>query len=286
MTRRTMLATFSTVAVAGYLLLLLRALLWVGAPAERRLDAPTGSGPHVHLYLELVGVDVVRDAMQVRLSLEPDGLAMDAASSLPDRDLVLVATHDKRGERIEVHAHQPAPTTPIELDLYDGDVSGYPLDTYRAGLTLRCLDGSTPDARATPLPWDVTVWERVLGFRLRTTREPGVVAGGDRLVLRIRRSPASRFFVLCAYGAMVVLACIATTIGGLAFLRVRRPEASLMGILGALVFALPALRNALPGGVPLGVSADLFVYLWAEFAVISALVLVVAAWARGGAAPD
>ena len=286
MTRRATLATFSTLAAAGYLLLLLQALLRTGTPAERRLDAPAGGGARVHLYLELAGVDVVRDAMQVRLSLEPDGLGMDPGSSLPDRDLVLVATHDKQGERIEVPARQAAPTTSIELDLYDGDVAGYPLDTYRAALSLRCLDASAPGAGATPLPWDVTVWERVLGFRLQTSREPGALPGEDRLVLRVRRSPASRLFVLGAYAAMVVLACIALLIGGLAFLRVRRAEASLMGILGGLVFALPALRNALPGGVPLGVSADLFVYLWAEFAVISALVLVVAAWARGGAAPE
>jgi hypothetical protein len=93
------------------------------------------------------------------------------------------------------------------------------------------------------------------------------------------------FFALTAYGAMAMLACGALTIGTLAFLRVRRAEPTLISAVGALVFALPALSNALPGGAPLGVYGDIFVFLWAELAAVLAFVLLVATWARVGPRP-
>ena len=43
-------------------------------------------------------------------------------------------------------------------------------------------------------------------------------------------------------------------------------ETTLIGSLAAIAFALPVLRNALPGSPPLGVEADMWVFLWAELA--------------------
>jgi len=71
----------------------------------------------------------------------------------------------------------------------------------------------------------------------------------------------------------------------LVFSGIRRVEVTLMGALGAAVFALPALRNALPGAPPLGVRADLIVFLWAELATVIAFGFFVAAWAHRGPGP-
>jgi hypothetical protein len=59
----------------------------------------------------------------------------------------------------------------------------------------------------------------------------------------------------------------------------RRAEAALIGAIAAIAFAMPVLRNALPGAPPLGVRADMFVFLWT--AVIG-LALVTLDWARTG----
>jgi hypothetical protein len=48
-----------------------------------------------------------------------------------------------------------------------------------------------------------------------------------------------------------------------------------------MIFALPSMRNIMPGAPPLGVHADSIVFLWAEVAVVIGLVLVISAWARG-----
>ena len=62
-------------------------------------------------------------------------------------------------------------------------------------------------------------------------------------------------------------------------------EVTLVGALGAMIFALPAVRNALPGAPPLGVRADILIFFWAELGAIIALCLFITAWARQGARP-
>jgi hypothetical protein len=59
----------------------------------------------------------------------------------------------------------------------------------------------------------------------------------------------------------------------------------LVGALAAIVFALPVVRNALPGSPPLGVEADLWVFLWTELAAVLALALQVFKWAKSGPRP-
>jgi hypothetical protein len=52
-----------------------------------------------------------------------------------------------------------------------------------------------------------------------------------------------------------------------------------------MAFALPVLRNALPDSPPLGVEADIWVFLWAELVVVLALALLVFKWAKAGPFP-
>jgi hypothetical protein len=82
-----------------------------------------------------------------------------------------------------------------------------------------------------------------------------------------------------------VLGCCALVVGILTFTDVRQAEATLIGALAAIIFALPVLRNALPGSPPLGVEADMWVFLWAEIAAVLALALLVFKWAKTGPRP-
>jgi hypothetical protein len=72
-------------------------------------------------------------------------------------------------------------------------------------------------------------------------------------------------FAFAAYGAMVVGSC-AFAIGLITFVDARRAEATLIGAIAAITFAMPVLHNALPGVPPFGVRADMFVFLWTEVA--------------------
>ena len=52
---------------------------------------------------------------------------------------------------------------------------------------------------------------------------------------------------------MLVLGCCAVVVGVFTFTEARPAETSLIGSLAAIAFALPVMRNALPGSPPLGV---------------------------------
>jgi Domain of unknown function (DUF4436) len=129
------------------------------------------------------------------------------------------------------------------------------------------------------------MWEGVLGYGLHTTSQAGHDPNDVQLTTAIARSGAFALFALCAYGAMVVLGCCAIVVGALTFIDVRPAETSLIGSLAAIAFALPVLRNALPGSPPLGVAADMWVFLWTELATVLALALVVFKWAKAGPSP-
>ena len=192
-----------------------------------------------------------------------------------------MVTHDKTVEEVKLAAADHLATSTFEVDLNEGSVTHYPLDAYRARFRVQLLDGKS----SLRLPARVTIWEGVLGYNLHTTSEPGADPDDVELTTAITRSGAFALFALCAYGAMVVLACCALAVGVLTFIDVRQPEATLIGALAAIAFALPVLRNALPGSPPLGVQADMWVFLWTELVAVLALALLVFKWAKTGPRP-
>jgi hypothetical protein len=195
-----------------------------------------------------------------------------------DRDLTLFVRHDETVEEIKLAAGDHIASSTFEVDLNDGSVTNYPFDAYVARLGIEVLDSNS----SRRLPVRVTAWDGALGYNLYTTGQPGPDPDDVQLTTKVKRSGAFALFALCAYGAMLVLAFCALTIGVLTFAEMCRPEATLIGALAAIAFALPVLRNAMPGSPPLGVSADMWVFLWTELAVVFALVLMVFKWARSG----
>jgi hypothetical protein len=252
-------------------------------PVERHFGVAGAGSETAQIYIEPVGIDALNDAMQLRVSLAPSRSLYGERHASTERSLRLVITHDKAVEEIKITANNRVPTTTFEVDLNDGSVADYPLDSYRAELRVQLFEEAIPLADGVrPLAVQMTVWEGALGFHLRTTEETGLNPGEVRLTLRIRRSGAFALFAFAAYGAMVVLASCALGIGLVTFVDLRRAEATLVGALAAVAFALPVLRNALPGAPPLGVRADMFVFLWTQLAAVIGLALVSFSWARAG----
>ena len=268
------------VLTASYLLALSRFHV-SEAPSERNFAAADAAEPAGEVYLEPLSIDALNDAMLIRAYLMPVSSASKDTYAGPGRDLTAFITHDKTVEEVKLMAADHVATSTFEIDLNEGSVSHYPLNSYAAELAIDLMDAKTFQK----VPVQLTVWEGVLGYRLRTTAEPAADRHVAAITFVIRRSGAFALFALCAYGAMVVLGISALAIGALVFAEVRQADATLIGALAAIAFALPALRNALPGSPPLGVQADVWVFLWAELAVVLALGLVVFQWARAGPHP-
>jgi hypothetical protein len=244
--------------------------------------APPGPvKPAGEVYLEPLGIDAPNQAMQMRAYLSPSISGSKNAPTASDRDLTLLVTHDETVEEVKLAAADHLATSTFAVNLNEGSVTHYPLDAYRVRFDVQLLEARS----SLRLPVRVTMWEGVLGYNLHTTSQPRPDPDDVELTTAITRSGAFAVFALCAYGAMIMLACCALAVGILTFIDVRRPEATLVGALAAIVFALPVLCNALPGSPPLGVEADLWVFLWTELAAVLALALMVFKWAKSGPRP-
>ncbi|HEY5091238.1 MAG TPA: DUF4436 family protein, partial [Polyangia bacterium] len=222
--------------------------------------------------------DPVSQAMQMRVDVAAGPALRGARPDAPDRDLAVILSTGDAVEVLGFRAGEHMAPATIRPDLNDGRIVDYPLDRYRVGLRLRAVEGA--GSGGPPIAMRVTVWEGVLGYAIRSSEATPGKDGELDLRFDVRRTDAQVFFALAAYGAMVVLACTSLGISFLMFLGRRKAEATLIGALAALVFALPALRNALPGAPPLGVRADLAVFLWAELAVVIGIALAALSWAR------
>jgi hypothetical protein len=260
------------------------------APAiENVFEAPaSGAKPPLDVYLEVLSVDPVKQALQVRLDFatkaEPGGLRHPGA---PATDMLVEIGDGIDLQDVGLQAGQAGVTKTLQLYVR-GALENYPLDRYYGTLLIRAVEGKQADGGAA-VPVRLTTWEEIPGWEVTTAKSDPVGSGdesgkdgGLSLNVRAQRPAAQIFFAFVLFVAMILLAGSALTIGGLTFVGARKVEATLLGALGAMVFAVPALRNVLPGAPPLGVRADAFVFLWVQLAVILGLTLFVATWARRG----
>ncbi len=252
-------------------------------PEEQQFGAPA-SEARFRLYLQPVAIDAVNETMQVRISVLPPHSGSNAPASVADRDLTLVIYRGSGAEQVSVRSNQSFPEVSLSFDLEGGTIRNYPVDEYTSIVHLACMEPGQDRASAA-VPTEITAWEGILGYTVQGKETAPDRAGEVVLRFTVRRTGAVAFFGLAVYIAMVVLALCGITLGTLVFVGYRKVEVTLVGALGAIVFALPALRNALPGAPPLGIRADVMVFFWAELGAVLALFLFVTAWVRSGAQP-
>jgi hypothetical protein len=278
---------FGVIAAAALCYGILLARLGLLDQPQERMFGAAHADAAIEVYVEPISIDPTNDAMQLRLSISGGPAAAHGPAMLPARDLLLTVAHDQTTEQVDIRANQLVPAASFEIDLNDGSVNDYPVDRYSATMRLQVLERSAADRPETAalLPVRVTAWEGALGFDVHASEVPARKPGEVALRFSVERRSAFIFFAFAAYAAMVILALGALTVGVLVFAGHRKIEVTLMGALGAAIFALPALRNALPGSPPLGVHADLLTFLWAEMAAVIAFALFVAAWAHRGPRP-
>jgi Domain of unknown function (DUF4436) len=265
------------IALTASYLVILRNFNVSEQPGERMFGA-AGSVAAAKIYLEPLSIDAANEGMQLRAYLSPNLSDGNYARAGADRDLILLITHDKTVEEIKLAAGGHMASSTFEVDLNDGSVTHYPFDSLVARLDVQLTDGKAPLS----LPARITVWEGVLGYNLHTTSQPGADPNDVQLAIAISRGGAIVLLALCGYGVMLVLGFCAVVMGVLTFINVRPPETGLIGSLAAFAFALPVLRGILPGSPPLGVTADMWVFLWVEMVNVLALALVVFKWAHAG----
>jgi hypothetical protein len=148
------------VALTDGYLLMVRRFNVTELPSERHFGVTGQVEPAGEVYLEPISIDALNDAMQVRAYVSPSISESKSAHSASDRDLTLLVSHDNTVEEVKLAAGDHIASSTFEVDLNEGSVTHYPLDSYVARLGVQLLDGKS----SLRLPAKITTWEGVLGY--------------------------------------------------------------------------------------------------------------------------
>ncbi len=272
---------------------LVAATLYVALAAA--LDMQVSSGEQVYgvavdtpgrldLHLEVFEIDATRLTATVHVTISPVGSLRGTRQGSPARDMMLVVSVDRNVQDIILPANERIASTDMRVPLETGSILRYPFDHYANKMRWRAFEG-TPAAPGVEIPLRLYNFESSPDFDVLTDQVGGSSEGDVTLALNATRPLVIKWFAGAIYFAMLAVATSAVTVGGMLFTRTKQLESALISALCAMMFSMPIMRNILPGSPPLGIAADLLIFLWAELAVVCGLTMGVSTWIRDGLAP-
>lgn len=157
----------------------------------------------------------------------------------------------------------------ISVGLDSGFVADYPFDSYTTDV------GFYAEINAEPVPISL-IFRNADPFFATTPTGANIGSGAATVGLRIGRSRGTLIFAWFLMAAMWILAL---SVLGAAWIIVRGRRGLIwpaLGWMAATLFALVAVRNAVPGLPPIGSLFDYASFLWAEVIVAISLGVVAA----------
>jgi Domain of unknown function (DUF4436) len=236
----------------------------------------------ITLYIDELSFDPVRQAIDVRFDLAAGSTVGGARYGGPfNRDIELSIVDGDSEQIVDVHRNGAGDAHLVSFDVR-GTIAAYPFDRYRGAITISARERSVR-GQARPVSIRATVWEGIPGWVIGIRALPAAQTNSAlAFALTVRRPLPVMSFGVVLYALMVVVAVCSLCIGGLVFAGMRKVESTIVGALAAMVFSVAVLRNVLPGAPPIGVTADVVIFLWAEIAVTAGLSLLVIAWVKRG----
>jgi hypothetical protein len=233
------------------------------------------TGPNfVTVAAHILEISPTAGTMQVRVTIDPHG-----SYALPDGALARSLNLDAdgyAGGSITLAAGEIPP--PVQLSLtINGDLSQYPLDSYATVVTVHLteVDVSATGKEVklpTPVPTQLVVDANQHDWALHIAKLGVWPDGAISINIAVDRGIATRAFAFFELFMMLSLAVIAVAITYAAIISSKPLEFSLFAWLGAMLFALPAIRGTMPGIPGVGTLIDYTVFFWCLLAVAGCLI--------------
>lgn len=251
--------------------------------------AESSGGEGQELILELTPVEI--NGAGDRMSLRIDPIQLGAYStdgfSMDEKIEVLVTGTD--GSRTIVYgADEVAGAQTVTLIL-DGYIEQWPFDRYTAE-TLILPTRADASGESVPIPYELTAQGRVPGWAVDAegvSLYPVVTSDGEiemvGVQFTITRAASTIAFGIVLLSLMVIAPVLVLTAAITVYRGRRKIEVTMLGWLGAMLFATIPLRNFLPGSPPIGSWVDYLIVLWVIAGLIAGMVVFVLAWLRDGA---
>ncbi|MFC0430809.1 DUF4436 family protein [Kutzneria buriramensis] len=229
----------------------------------------TTSQDRLNISVFVQKVDPSSQIVSAQVDIEPQGTVADA-NGYPKQDLTITTTGTK-GDTMSFKAGRNPSTTDLQVPLNNGVVTDYPFDGYRAefGFAAQTKDEATIPVNVTFASADS--FFAFGDFAAEKTDDPHVVL----FTAQASRSFGTLVFALFIMVFMWSLSLAAVIAAWFAVSGKRGLLWPSMSFMGALLFALVPLRNAVPGQPPIGSVVDFSAFFIAEALISLSLITTV-----------
>jgi hypothetical protein len=209
--------------------------------------------------------------LAIRLVFSPQGGLVEG-----DRltETVTVVLNDQAGRDVRTYAPGSVMEPITAVISFDGDSVRYPFDTYDGRLRVGALLGPSDDY--VPLPTDVSLTAALDEFA--ASAEASSTENAFDVAVDLSRRAASIiwvvFFMFIAWAIAIGCAAIMWWVVVYNF----ENPFWCFALFASVLFALPTLRNALPGSPRYGVLVDWSAFYWAIGIVALSLILALVVW--------
>ena len=230
-------------------------------------------------------VDPIKGDVSTRLQFSPEGDLANEDGTLA-KSMTLYVNNSTGKSQIPFTKDEVMNPADVVIDIY-GNVGSYPFDSHDGVLFMSLIaeekdaDGVIVSSESIPFVVDYT--SSLAGYKVNPTIGEESTTGYAEIYLNITRAATALTFsiFIMVLEWLLALSAVAATF---VWIRGRKIEVGMFGWMGALLFALVPLRNAMPAVPPVGVFSDIISFFWAEIIVAVCLVISVGAWVKRGSA--
>ena len=234
----------------------------------RYLSNTAHGADYIGITARVIDVDPASDHLQARLTLKPFGRYANANGTLAV-PIKLDVDGVPGGQETFEAGHTPIPV--LSTISLIGELSQYPFDSYNSLLVVEVSQVGTPGL--VPIKLSITGGQR--DWSITPSRVAKHEGNSLATTVAIERGGATIGFALFELFLMFVLAAIAVAITYSTVIIGRPLEFSYFTWLGALIFALPAVRASLPGNPPIGTLGTI-IFFFPALATVTVCMLVAA----------
>jgi len=227
-------------------------------------DASAPDRVDVLFYVQKL--DPVNQTLSAQVSIDAKGRFADADGA-PAKDIVLHQAASK-GDTITFKAGKNPGINDVQVLLSDGVITDYPFDSYKADFAFF----AESDNEAVPVDVTFASGDTFFGLSPRDSKNDGGVFTFSTDAGRTVGMFAFALFIMLFMWCLSIAAVIAATFAIAGRHGLLWPSMSFMG---ALLFALVPLRNAVPGGPPIGSVIDFGAFFIAEALISLSLISTV-----------
>jgi hypothetical protein len=236
-------------------------------------DLQKGTLPKDHLTMQIrvASIDPTKESAVLAITPLPEGGMTDDEGYSAKEDIEFDIVTDDGTKTVKIKAGDPMTTTQVPISA-SGEVSQYPGDSYEGDIE---LDSDTPMA--------ISAESHIQAYTADMTLDDHSKPTEMTINFEFTRSLSIRIFAWFVMGLIALVALLALSVAIGVAGRGFKFEFGMIGWVGALLFVLPAIRNALPGQPPIGTIGDFAIFFWAEIFVVLSLITLVVTWYRRSA---